>query len=255
MFAVPGRLRASMDSERQLGLRVALAAVTVAVLAVPFALLLLFVESKWRPLLDLDAGARDSLHQYALVHHGFTTVMFAVSNSGSGLAWQIVTIALTAALLWRRQVRLALFVLITSLGSSLLNGFIKTATDRARPVVNHPLLHEPGKSFPSGHAQSAIVGYAVILLVVLPYLNAVWRRVVITIAVVMVLAIGFSRIALAAHYVSDVLAAYLVGLAWVATMASVFHVWRRVNLNAPSTDPGSTQPRTESPTQSGSLAP
>ena len=223
----------SWSSERQLGARGALVGVAVAVVAVPFALLVLFVESKWAPLLELDNGARDELHRYALTHHGFAILMQAVSNSGSGLAWQIVTIVLAAALLWRRRVRLALFVIVANAGSSLLNGLVKTATNRSRPVVDHPLLHEPGKSFPSGHAQAAIVGYVVLLLVLLPYVHGIWRRVVVGFAVVMVLAIGFSRVALAAHFVSDVLAAYLLGAAWVAAMASVFHVWRRASLEAP----------------------
>lgn len=239
--SVPVRLRnawgASWSTDRQLGARVAVAAGAVAVAAVPFALLVLFVESKWAPLLDLDDGARDSLHQYAVTHHGFATVMEAVSNSGSGMAWQVFTVVLAAVLLFRRRVRLALFVIVANAGSSLLNGFVKTATNRSRPVVDHPLLHEPGKSFPSGHAQAAVVGYTVLLLVVLPHLHGVWRRACVAVAVVMVAAIGFSRVALAAHYVSDVLAAYLLGLAWVAVMATVFHVWRRANAEVPQGNP------------------
>jgi undecaprenyl-diphosphatase len=225
---------ASWSSERQLGARVALAAAALALAAVPFSLLVLFVESRWRPLLEVDDGARDALHRYALAHHGFATAMETISNSGSGLAWQVVTVVLAAVLLWRRRVRLALFVIVANAGSSLLNGLVKTAVNRSRPVVDHPLLHEPGKSFPSGHAQAAIVGYAVLLFLVLPHLNRVWRRVAAGVAVVMVAAIGFSRVALAAHYVSDVLAAYLLGLAWVAAMASVFHVWRSPRPHGPS---------------------
>ena len=228
------RLDASWASPRQTGARVALVVVVLAVAAVPFSLLLLFVESRWGPLLGLDDGARDGLHTYALAHPFFVTLMRAASNSGSGPAWEGVTIALALLLLVRRRIRLAVFVLVTNAGSSLLNGFVKTAVDRARPVVNHPLLHEPGKSFPSGHAQAAVVGYGVLLFVVLPYVRGVWRRVVVLVAVAMIIAIGFSRIALAAHYVSDVLAAYVLGLAWLAAMASVFHVWRRTDARATS---------------------
>lgn len=221
------RLSASWASPRQLGARIAASVAVVAVAAVPFCLLLLFVGSRWGPLLEADDGARDGLHTYALAHPIFVTLMRATSNSGSAVAWQLVTVVLAAFLLWRRRVRLALFVIVTIAGSSLINTLVKDAAHRARPVVGHPLLHEAGKSFPSGHAQAAATGYAVLLLVLLPYLNRVGRRVAVTVAVVMVLAIGFSRVALAAHYVSDVLAAYLLGLAWVAVMAAAFHVWRR----------------------------
>ncbi len=228
------RLGASWASERQLGARVVLAATMVAMAAVPFCLLLLFVESRWRPLLEADDGVRDGLHTYALAHPLFVTLMRLTSNSGSALAWQILTLVTAAVLLWRRRVGLAVFVMVTISGSSLINAVVKAATNRTRPVVDHPLLHEPGKSFPSGHAQSAVVGYAVLLLVALPSLHHPWRRVAVAVAVVMVMAIGFSRVALGAHYVSDVFAAYLLGLAWVAVMASAFQVWRRARVEPPT---------------------
>jgi len=103
---------------------------------------------------------------------------------------------------------------------------VKAMVNRQRPVVTQPFVHEPGASFPSGHAQAAIVGYGVLLLVFLPVLKGVWRRVAVTVAVVMVLGIGFSRVALAAHYVSDVLAGFVLGGAWLAAMAALFSAWR-----------------------------
>ncbi len=148
-----------------------LAATMVAMAAAPFSLLVLSVESRWRPLLEADDGARDGLHTYALAHPLFVTLMRLTSNSGSALAWQILTLVTAAVLLWRRRVRLAVFVMVTISGSSLINAVVKTATNRTHPVEDHPLLHEPGKSFPSGHAQSAVVGYAVLRLVALPSLH------------------------------------------------------------------------------------
>lgn len=235
MFALKQPRWPARSSPQQVAARVMVALGGMTVGAVPFSLLLVLVQWHWRPLLQLDDSARDDLHTYALAHPGFVTAMRAISDSGSALAWQIVVVAAAAVLLWRRRVRLGLFVIVTNLGSSLVNGFVKTAVDRARPLVNHPFLHEPGKSFPSGHAQAAVVGYGVLLLVVLPFLDRMWRRVAVGVgvAVVMVAAIGFSRIALAAHFVSDVLAAYLLGLAWVALMASAFHVWARPQAQAP----------------------
>jgi undecaprenyl-diphosphatase len=218
---------ASWASPRQLGARIVLAVVAIIVAAVPFVLLLLWVESKWQPLLEADDQARDGLHTYALAHPGFVTAMQWLSDAGSALAWQIVSVAVALFLLWRRRFRLAAFTIVTIAGSSLLNTLIKNAVHRARPVVDHPLLHEPGKSFPSGHAQAAAAGYAVLLVVLLPHLARAWRPVAVAVAVLMVLAIGFSRVALAAHFLSDVLAAYVVGLAWTVVLASAFHVWVR----------------------------
>ena len=46
--------------------RVALAAASLELLAVPFAVTLLLVEVSWGPLLKVDQGARDSLHRFAV---------------------------------------------------------------------------------------------------------------------------------------------------------------------------------------------
>ena len=204
--------------------RVVLVAVSLALLAVPFALTLLLVEDRWAPLLRADHGARDGLHRYAVSHSGFVAAMQLISDSGSAVVWIVVLALVSGWLLWRRLPLLALFVVITAAGSSLLNEAVKTAVHRLRPVLTHPVARERGLSFPSGHAQSAMVGYAVLLLVLLPIVYGAWRRSAVTFAVVMVLAIGFSRVALGVHYVSDVVGGYVLGAAWVAAMTAAFNV-------------------------------
>ena len=198
----------------------------LALVVIPGALLLFLVEDRWPPLLRADNGARDSLHSVAVTRTGFVGAMQLISDSGSGVAWQIVLGLVVGWLLWRRLPRLALFVVITAAGSSVLNAVVKTAVHRLRPVLTDPVAQEPGLSFPSGHAQAAIVGYAVLLLVFLPILHGVWRRAAVTFAVLMVLAIGFSRMALGVHYLSDVVGGYVLGAAWVAAMAALFNTLR-----------------------------
>jgi undecaprenyl-diphosphatase len=190
---------------------------------VPFGLTLLLVEDSWAPLLRADQGARDGLHHYAVAHTGFVTSMMVLSNSGSALAWEIVLGVVVAWLLWRRLPRLALFVAATGTGSSLLNTVVKTAVHRLRPVLSNPVAHEQGLSFPSGHAQAAVVGYALLLLIFLPSLHGAWRRAAIIVAFCMVLAIGFSRVALGVHYVSDVVGGFVLGAAWVSALTAAFN--------------------------------
>ena len=69
--------------------------------------------------------------------------------------------------------------------------------------MTDPVANATGPSFPSGHAQAAIVGYSVPLLVFLPALHGAWRKAALTLAIFMVVAIGFSRVALGVHFVSD----------------------------------------------------
>jgi hypothetical protein len=140
----------SVQPTTRFGARSGLAAVALLLVAVPFALVLLLVEDRWPPLLRADAGARDRLHGYAVTHAGFVGAMQLISDSGSGVAWVVVLAAVVVWLLWRRLPRLALFVVITGVGSSLLNAVAKSAVHRLRPVLTNPVAHEPGLSFPSG---------------------------------------------------------------------------------------------------------
>jgi membrane-associated phospholipid phosphatase len=224
--------RPSAGAEREqavarFGARAVLAGVALALVAVPFGLLLLFVEERWPPLLRLDRGARDDLHAYALTNDGFVTAMKAVSIVGSGPVYLPLLAAVAIWLAWRGLPRLALFVAVTAAGSALLNPLVKSAVDRSRPVLPDPVARADGLSFPSGHAQSAMVTYSVLLLVFLPALRGRRRIAALAGAATMVAAIGFSRVALGVHYVSDVLAGYVLGAAWVAAMTAAFSAWRR----------------------------
>jgi undecaprenyl-diphosphatase len=80
------------------------------------------------------------------------------------------------------------------------------------------------------------VAASVLLLVFLPLLRGAWRWVAVGAAVVFVLAIGFARITLGVHYVSDVLAGYVLGAAWVAAMIAAFNAWQRERAR-PAADP------------------
>ena len=122
-------------STTRFGAGAVLAAVALALVAIPGALTLLLVEDKWAPLLRADDSARDHLHNFAVTHAGFVGAMQLISDSRSALAWQIVLAVVVVWLLWRRLTRLALFVVITAAGSSLRNTAVKTAVRRLRPVL------------------------------------------------------------------------------------------------------------------------
>lgn len=192
-----------------------------------FAVLTVLVLLSWRPLLDADLSTSSSLHRIALSHKTFTALMRAVSDAGSTIAWVIIFIPVLAWLAVRKLPRLAAFVLITAIGSSLLNNLMKLAVHRARPRLADPVAVAAGKSFPSGHSQAAIVGYAILLIVFLPVVRALWRPWLSGLAVLAVLVIGFSRIALGVHYLSDVTGAYLLGAAWLIGMLRASRGWRR----------------------------
>jgi len=204
--------------------RIVGAALALVLVTVPFALTLELVEDRWPPLLRADRGARDTLNSYAVAHAGFVEAMRLISTAGSAPVWIGVLTVVVGWLLWRRLPRLALFVVVTTVVSAMLNAAVKSAVHRLRPVLETPVAQEHGLSFPSGHAQSAMVGYAVLLIVFLPMLHGAWRASAVALAAVAVLAIGFSRLALGVHYLSDVVGGFAFGAAWVIVMAAAFNV-------------------------------
>jgi membrane-associated phospholipid phosphatase len=189
--------------------------------------LLLLVTAKSDPLLHLDHDVAGSLHSFAVSHPAFTSAMRVISRVGSPLGWWIVLTPVFAWLLYRRLPRLAAFLAVTALGSSLLNTLVKATVDRARPHLPDPVSSAHGTSFPSGHAQAATVGCGILLLIFLPVVPRARRVWLYVVAVLIVAAIGFSRIALGVHYVSDILGAVVIGTAWLLAMTAAFSAWRR----------------------------
>ena len=82
-----------------------------------------------------------------------------------------------------------------------------------------------------------MVAASVLLLVFLPLLRGGWKVAAIVAAVAYALAIGFARVGLGVHYVSDVLAGYALGAAWVAAMIAAFNAWRQERGHPPA-EPG-----------------
>jgi undecaprenyl-diphosphatase len=111
-------------------------------------------------------------------------------------------------------------------GGSLVDTAVKLIVNRPRPVVDHPLDTAFGTSFPSGHAMASTLTYGAVLLAFLPVLSRGWRRVAEIATVVVVLAIGSSRLLLGVHFVTDVVGGYLLGLAWLLAATAVFEIWR-----------------------------
>ncbi|MGQ4819044.1 phosphatase PAP2 family protein, partial [Enterococcus faecium] len=85
----------------------------------------------------------------------------------------------------------------------------KALIGRARPLVESPVSELPSNaSFPSGHAMVAVVTYGMLALLALPAVRSRARRWVLAGTLLIVLAVGFTRLALGVHFVTDVLAGW-----------------------------------------------
>jgi undecaprenyl-diphosphatase len=123
------------------------------------------------------------------------------------------------------------------LTGSFLGFALKLVVARNRPDFDLPLATAPGYSFPSGHALNSAVGVLVLVLAVLPALPGFQARLAVWLAGLLVIAAtGFDRIGLGVHYLSDVVAGWLVAVALVAATAAAFETWRR-DVGRPPHDP------------------
>ena len=132
--------------------------------------------------------------------------------------WAILFDTLAVSLyLWVRRLRFWLLTLVTNVfGGILLNFLLKNVFHRPRPGFINPILTLNSYSFPSGHTLMATVFYGTLCAFVVSRTHNLGRRLfAITAAVLVIALVGFSRIYLGAHYLSDVLAAIMEGVAWL----------------------------------------
>ena len=218
---------ARLDPDARGGLRLTLAVLSGVLLAVPFALLLLLVVDHWSPLQRLDLQLDKDLNAYSFRHPGYVSALKAVSTVGSPAAFELVAIVIGVLLLARKQPRLGAWLLVTVFGGGLLSTLVKTAVGRKRPLLPHPVFAATSASFPSGHALGSVVGVGALLLVGLPRVRASLRPLVIVLGLLVVLAVGFSRLGLGVHYLSDVIGGWVLGAGWLAATTAAFAAWRR----------------------------
>ena len=219
--------RRRLDPDSRLGLELTLWGIAAFVVLVPFGVLLALVRSHSSGLQSADQSVANRAHTLAVHHHGLVTFLQDVSNVAAPRTFWILIAVLTVVLVIRRAARLALWAAITMAGAALLDNVIKTVADRARPHLANPVASAPGKSFPSGHALESFVGVAIILIVVLPLMRPVWQRVAVAIAIVLLALIGFARVTLGVHYLSDVVGGWIFAAGWTAATCAGFRVWRR----------------------------
>jgi undecaprenyl-diphosphatase len=147
----------------------------------------------------------------------FVAVLHAFTDFGSGEWIGVVMFALVLFFAWKRWWPSLVTLIVAVPGGMLLNEWIKVVVHRQRPFLDGPFVDWSGYSFASGHTIGATLLYGQLLLFILPCLKARhWRLLSVFSAVCLITLVGFSRIALGAHFLSDVVAAIFFGIIWLA---------------------------------------
>lgn len=168
------------------------------------------------PLIQADLPVANGLHKIALNSPSF---VLPVMIFGSFLGREMVVmigLALGLYFFYKRFWRELAMVVVGFGGAEVIFELTSGYFNRHRPVFPKPyweVLNVPG--FPSGHTISAVICYGLLAYLLVPKMpSAFWKAVVIVVSLLIMFMIGFSRVFVGDHYLSDVLAGYALGLAW-----------------------------------------
>jgi membrane-associated phospholipid phosphatase len=180
--------------------------------ALPVVFLGLAVRQQFEPLIRADNALSRAATGFS-VRHGLVpalTVLQAVSQPF------VVYIVATAVAVWvwkaKKLKGRALWAFVTMMVGWGIGGISKPIAQRARPVVDGPVPHAQGYSFPSGHTLNITLAAAVMVFLLWPLLSTAWRRIAVVLAIVVPVIVGLDRIFIGAHFLTDVLAGHVLGL-------------------------------------------
>lgn len=156
-----------------------------------------------------------------------------VTALGSSTILAFVVAIAVAFLALRRRMRSALLVLGATLLGSMTVTLIKALVGRSRPELIDRLMAEASSSFPSGHAANSAIVYLTLATLLFPVIQErAVRAFVLATALLLVGAIGLSRVYLGVHWPSDVIAGWAFGGAWAM-------LWWWIELRVLSAPPAS----------------
>jgi membrane-associated phospholipid phosphatase len=218
-------LRARFSSEGHLGLHLTVGLLIVIAAAWVFADIAEDVFSS-DPITILDVQIAQWFHVHATPP--VTQFMLVVTNIHATAGILVMSVLLGSFFFWKKAWYWLLALAIAVPGGMLFNVLLKHLFQRPRPAFDNPLLTLTTFSFPSGHTAGATLFYGVLAAYLLCNMTSTSRKIlVVLIAILLVLAVGLSRIYLGVHYFSDVLAAIAASGAWLTFSITTVSTMRR----------------------------
>jgi membrane-associated phospholipid phosphatase len=161
--------------------------------------------------IDIKFSREIQEHQNPIIDR----VMYLISTPGY-MPESVILITVTSLLFFLfKYKKAAVFVLLTGL-SGLVSTIVKALVNRPRPSKDlvRIVFETTQQSFPSGHMMFYVVffGFLILLMVQLEHISKALKYIVIVISLFFIFTIPFSRIYLGAHWFTDVLGGFFLGL-------------------------------------------
>lgn len=196
-----------------------LGAYAIVSFVVALAALAAFFELADEIGIDEDLARFDSALSHSLSVHlpgrVLQTVAVITHLGDATFLIPLCAVVVVVLLIGRRMLLAGAWLTATSSGA-LLNLVLKSLFERTRPVHDETLVSVSGWSFPSGHASGSMLVYGLLGYLIIRHTPRVWHLPAALAGVTLIVFVGFSRVLLQVHYLSDVLAGYACGAAWCA---------------------------------------
>ncbi len=169
---------------------------------------------------DGDRAITRWLHDRALEDRNVSALALDITTIGDPLTLTAFVVLAVGWLLFHRRTRIAVWLASVTLVASVVESLLKVTVGRTRPDFDSVFLDPTSRSFPSGHAFNTTVVLGAVTVAVVT--SATSRRAGVvplaaTAAALVAFAVGASRPVLGVHFVSDVIAGWVLGVVWLVT--------------------------------------
>jgi membrane-associated phospholipid phosphatase len=164
--------------------------------------------------------------QFARWLHEHSSAWFfkVVTLAGNSAVLGVIVVAVGFVLLRRGRANDAVLLILAFGGSAAVNALLKLIFHRPRPEL--AFVHLDTYSFPSGHAAVSAATFTTMAYLLARRHHSTTARIWIgLVAAAAIALVGFSRLYLGAHYLSDVLAGISFGIAWAAASLLAYTLW------------------------------
>ena len=167
---------------------------------------------QWHWLHAVDAGAIDHLLAYGLAHPAWVHFWNVFCTMFGPNGFRVLGAVAVGYAAWQRRVRMVVFVLVCIGASGFISSAAKALAHRPRPADE--LATAELTSFPSGHAIAVMTGVLALLTVTAGVGGPKLRAAAVALGTLVVIGVGFGRVAVVVHYPSDVVAGWALGYLW-----------------------------------------
>jgi membrane-associated phospholipid phosphatase len=209
----------------------------MAAFALPVLVLGFAVRQQFDPLIDVDDSAIRAATSFS-VRHGLVSALEVLQAISQPVCVYVVAVGVVIWVWVAKKLKgRALWAGVTMMAGWAIGAGAKLVVQRERPIVDDSVPHAVGYSFPSGHVLNITVAASVLVFLLWPLLSVAGRRIGIAVAALAVVAVGLDRVFIGAHFPSDVVAGFILGVGIVYSSWIGF-----IGKTAATSSPGPSHP-------------